>query len=243
MKSGQLIQSEKELKEIDLSGEEFVFFSTSAVQNCFSWNYTQKNSLDYFIYGISKNPRKLLSHIQRIFFCYHESHSEQLYAALMDFFLVLNGCGKEISLRMFDGSKSRLSDENRKDLLHFLNGKSGIEAGLQGSRYSLFDNGLIGTNKLIFQNPVPKPREEYGSLKIAQDFIEYSQLDEARIVLENAIMEKSESKEIHEELLSLYRSKEDCADFQRMYAYVKRQGSFMLSRWHDVNASLLESTK
>jgi hypothetical protein len=241
MMNCQLITNDKEPEDIDLTGSEFMFFSKSSVQRCLSWHYAQKYSLDYFEHQVSKKPTNLLSHIQRIFFCYHENLSEQLYASLLDFFLILNGYGKEARLRMFQGSKSRLSPEHRKQLSRLLNGEIDSVDKLQGNRYSLLDKGLSGTSNLISRVSASKSSEKLDALKIAQDFIEYSQLEEARVVLEIAIMEKLDSEEIHEELLSLYHSTEDIANFQKMYTHVKQQDSFMLKTWHDFNSSLVES--
>ena len=242
MMNCQLITHDKEPEDVDLTGSEFIFFSTDSVRQCLNWYYAQKDSLDYFEHQVSRKPKNLLSHIQRIYFCYHENLSEQLYASLLDFFLILNGCGKEIRLRMFQGAKSRLSPEHREDLSRLLKGEINSVDNLQGNRYSLLDKGLSGTSNLISRVSAPISSEKLDALKIARDFIEYSQLEEARIVLEIAIMEKLDSEEIHEELLSLYHSTEDIANFQKMYAHVKQQDSFMVKAWHDFHSSLVASS-
>ena len=136
MKNRQLITLEKEPDEVDLTGSEFIFFSADPVQQCISWHYAQKHSLDYFLHQVSKKPTNLICHIQRIFFCYHENISEQLYASLLDFFLVLNGNGRDISSRMYHGSKSRLSSEHKENLSCLLKGRIGRLDRLLGNRYS-----------------------------------------------------------------------------------------------------------
>ena len=239
MKNRQLITLEKEPDEVDLTGSEFIFFSADPVQQCISWHYAQKHSLEYFLHQVSKKPTNLICHIQRIFFCYHENISEQLYASLLDFFLVLNGNGRDISLRMYHGSKSRLSPEYRGNLSRLLTVGAGELDRPLGHRYSLLYKGLTGSCNLIFRSSEPKSTKASDPLQLAQEFIEYSQLEQARVVLEKAIKEDSDSKEIHEELLSLYQSTEDFVNFQKMYAYVKQQDNFMLKTWHDFHTSLV----
>lgn len=241
MMNDRLIQCDKEPKDIVLKDFESVFFLTETVQKCFSWNNVQKNSLDFFIHQVSKKPTNLLSHLQRIYFCYHENLSEQLYASLLDFLLVLKGNGREISLRVFHGSKSRLSPKYRNELSRLFKGERDCVEDLEVSRYSLLGKGLIGSSDIITRTIEVNPSEELDELKLARDYIEYSQLEEARSVLEKAIKENRDNQEMHEELLSLYLSTEDVVNFQKMYAYVKQHDNFMLKMWKTFHTSMVES--
>ena len=78
---------------------------------------------------------------------------------------------------------------------------------------------------MIVRSSEPISTKESDPLQLAQDFIEYSQLEQARVVLEKAVKANSNSKEIHEELLSLYQSTEDFANFQKISA---RRGIYII---------------
>ena len=67
--------------------------------------------LEKRVFRIARNPKCLITHVQRIYYCFHMQLDEQLYAALVDFLVILNKQGKEISWRMVTGAKSRLSSK------------------------------------------------------------------------------------------------------------------------------------
>jgi len=181
-------------------------------------------------YRISKKPHCLFTHVQRIYCCFLARNSERLYGALVDFLLVLNKRGLAISRRMIDGSGSQLTKEQIQTLHYYGCHATADVRFLPGNRYSIFSKGLIGTPCVI--KSIEKENDsKHDPLILAKDFIEYSQLDEARSVLEEAILEHPDRQELHDELLALYRSTQDQASFAKMHSMLMESGITVPRVW------------
>jgi hypothetical protein len=186
--------------------------------------------LERLVFRVSRTPQSLQAHLERIYFCFGSYLNEQLYAALIDLLIVLNRCGRELSCRMTFGSRARLTESQFQALSHFLNDERASIEGLPCSRFSLFTKGLQSYAMLV--QVVESVREaEHDPLELAKNYIEFSQLDEAVRVLEQAILERPERTELHGELLSLYRSTSDRIGFKRIFDELTRFGASLPPEW------------
>ncbi len=196
--------------------------------------HTYECFLDKLVFKIARKPNFLISHIQRIYYCFHEDKEEQLFAALVDFLFILNKRGEAISWRMLMGVKSRLHPERFLQLKNYLKNEQAEPNLLVGNHYSILTRGFIGGNKLVIQHK-PTDQSTYDPLALARDYIEYSQLEEAKKLLERALLEEPARLEIHHELLSLYRSMRDHEGFYDMFKQVARLGIVMNEEWVETN--------
>lgn len=170
--------------------------------------------LEKLVFSVARKPQKLLTHLQRIYYCYVKGMAAQLYAAIIDFLIILNGRGLAISWRVVLGAKTSLSEDQFHVLSDFLNSK-GDPSLLPGNEYSIFSRGLQGINRFIRQIDQP-PQFDYDPLALARDHIEYSQLDEAKRVLEKAVLVEPARMELQHELMDLYQLTNDVAGFNKM---------------------------
>lgn len=234
-----MIESQLVFCEIDqkvsLDPVELSFYLDEDDKNSVDWPFSHKKSLEYLTGQIARQPRNLYSHIQRIYFCYRNSLGEQLYAAVLDLFLCNRGDGGfKLRQRMLSGVKSKLS----KDQVRLFNkslelgGKSALS--LPVNRFSIFGTGVTGARILVKQ--ILRSDGEADPLMIALDFIEYSQLDEARDVLETAILKQADREDITAELFQLYKSTRDLANFQKTYRQICKIETPLRSYWDDFNA-------
>lgn len=174
-----------------------------------------EQNLEQLIYQISVRPSYLGTHVDRIYYCFQHHLNEQLFGALVDLLIILNRRGAALSERMIKGSCPRLA-ENEFQML-FSCYKSNFEnIDVLPSRYSVFSKGLVSTILLVNQSNDDEEKV-YDPLKLARDYIEYSQLDNATRILEQAILSEPERMEFHEELLLLYRSTRNISGFDRVY--------------------------
>jgi len=75
------------------------------------------------------------------------------------------------------------------------------------SKACLLGNGAVGTSQLVvLSDDMAFTEIKRDPLTDARDHIEYSQIEAARKVLEQAILDDPGRKELHEELLGIYRS-------------------------------------
>lgn len=190
--------------------------------------FASDDGADYLNKLTSKICRKykdLLTHLRRIYFCYQKSMPEHLYAALVDLFIVLNGKGKVIRQRLLEGCRSALDDEQ----FNSLKNAGATPLKLKGNRYSLFANGVFGTLSLVeFRR---QTREKHDFLALANDFIEYSQLDQAMDTLEIGIVEDPDRTELQDALLDIYKSTGSKERFQKQYQLWSAAGAPLIDRW------------
>ncbi|MEI6705869.1 MAG: hypothetical protein WCK96_01915 [Methylococcales bacterium] len=190
-------------------------------------------SLEKLVFLIAKKPKQLTNHVQRIYYCFQKNLNKQLFAAIVDFLIVLNRQGQPISWRVVLGAKSRLTTEQFEELKVYLKGKHTDINLLSGNQYSIFSKGLVGVNKLIQQ--IEKEEKEDDPLTIALDHIEYSQLDDAKKVLEEAILVQPERQDLRQELCDLYKLTGDPSGFHQMMAKLTRLGVGMTDDWNQLN--------
>ncbi|MDO9213521.1 MAG: hypothetical protein Q7U23_06775, partial [Methylococcales bacterium] len=190
-------------------------------------------ALEKLVFLIAKKPKCLINHVQRIYYCFQENLGEQLYAALVDLLIILNKQGQAISWRMVLGTKSQLTTEQFQELKSYLKGNQVSTSRLMGNRYSVFSKGLVGVNKMIQQ--IENEVKEDDPLMIALDHIEYSQLDEAKTVLEEAILLQPERLDLQQELFDLYKLTGDSNRFHQLLANLTRLGVSMTDDWNQLN--------
>jgi len=183
------------------------------------------SSLNTLSFRVLRKPRDLMAHLRRIYFCYQNALGDPLYAALLDFLIILNGKGRKISTRLVQGSHSHLNDS------HVSAVKSALKAPRQvsGNRYSLFTTGVIGITNVIEVSNTVQGQHDY--LKLADDFIEYSQLDEAMSILEQGLDEYPEREELQVVLLELYKSTDSRERFNQRYEMIKTANVPFVKEW------------
>ncbi len=182
-------------------------------------------SLSEIVNEIRRHPDNLAAHVQRIFRCYRDDLVDPLYAALVDFFIVLNKRGQAISRRMLGGSLAKLSDRQGALLKAALTEEMDDVSLLEGNRYSLFCRGLSGTVQLIEKLEEQKING-LDPLKLARDAVEYCQLEEAMHILESAIEEQPQPPEVHQLLLELYESTQNQTRFESVLTRLQHRDFF-----------------
>ena len=190
--------------------------------------------LERQVFLITKKPKCLVNHMRRIYYCFQKNLNNQLFAAIVDFLVVLNQHGQAISWRVVLGAKSRLSSEQFQELKCYLKGDGVGVNLLQGNQYSVFSRGLVGINKMV-QPIIGKEEQINDPLIIALDHIEYSQLDEAKKVLEEAILAQPEREDLRQELCNLYKLTGDSNRFHQMLARLTRLGVSVTDDWNQLN--------
>ncbi|MGZ0080124.1 FimV family protein [Methylomonas sp. ZR1] len=180
-------------------------------------------ALTALVFKISRNPKDLLAHLRRIYFCYDRRLSEQLYAALLDLMIILDGKGTAISRRMIQASQSRLLVQQCQDLLK-TDGQTP-----PANRYSLFSKGLLASRELVRSRRQTEAQHDY--LALANDFIEYSQLEQAMDVLETGINLQHDRPDLQLALLELYKSTKNRERFQLNRQRFSDSGVVLEGEW------------
>jgi len=230
----QLIACSDEQNTANEPAEFNMFLLSDSNAFNFTDNKLPDNCLKNLVFLVARKPKRLIAHIQRIYHCYQANLQEQLFAALVDLLVILNRRGKAISRRMIIGAKSRLSAEQYSILQKFM-AEDFDAALLTGNQYSVFTKGLVGTGNLVQQIETPD-KQTHDPLELAHDYIEYSQLAEAKNILEKAIINQPQRLELHQCLLELYKATLDTSGFIKMFNIVAGLDVSIPNDWSTLQA-------
>lgn len=211
------------------------FFLDKNAAGFYEWNnWSAEKGLERLVFRVSKTPKYLQGHLERIYYCYDHHLDEALYGALIDLFIVLGNDGKALAKRMFNGTQTRLQPEQASTLYEMLAGNLSVRAVLPISRYSVFIRGLVADQVLV---EIQQQDASAGKFPLAlvKDFIGYNQLDEAIRTLEKAVLDYPERTDLHEELLSLYKTTRDQPAYKRMTAVLANRNIPLPSGWGELS--------
>ncbi len=189
-------------------------------------------SLQFLVFFIRRKPKDLMAHMQRIMLCYEHQEEVLLYAALADFFVALKDAGIAIKKRVLSGVSNKLSADSRQNLQVGINDYRLVK----GNPYSVLTSGVMNDLAMVIQSDGAHTGLVHDPLQIARDFIEYSQLEQAQKVLEEAVLSTPERADIHNDLLELYRLTNNNDGFDKLYLALDEIHHPMKDQWNDLKA-------
>ena len=171
-------------------------------------DYKQFNeqAMEYLTHNVSRNPSDLQSHIQRIYMYMADFDGERIYSALLDLFITLGNKGLQLRSRVLRESRHILKLKQYNALKDKL--KCGVNANdpMPRSQTSVLTKSYTGQPKLIERIAVKKPAIlEFDPILEAGQYLEYGQIDDARTLLEGAVLEEPWRKDLQDDLLEIYR--------------------------------------
>jgi hypothetical protein len=126
------------------------FFSDQNAAGFYEWhNWSAEKGLERLVFQVSRNPKRLQAHLERIYYCFQEHLDDQLLGALIDLLIVLNNTGLALGKRMVSGSKSRLNENQAYLLENYLANASVNSDSLPANRYSVFAKGLLSNKVMV----------------------------------------------------------------------------------------------
>lgn len=191
--------------------------------------------LDKLVFRVARKPKRLVGHVQRIYHCFHLELQDQLYGAIVDFLVVLEKRGANLSWRLVMGCKPILSSVQFQVLRDFLKDSESEVSVLNGNQYSIFSKGKLENNSMVI---LEESQADYAvdPLVIAQDYIQYCQLEQAKLVLEAAVLKQIGRYDLQLELLAIYQSTRDVEGFTKMYAKLGSLAVNIMSEWEELNS-------
>jgi len=166
----------------------------------------------FFSHQLIREPRDLLSHVQRIHFLIRQTETQAVYSALLDLFLALGARGQSLREEMLNHAMALLSTAQQQYL------KSKLETGI-GARdiipdpgQSILCKGFTGNSDLVLEVR-PQTALDNQPLQQALECLECSDLNGARLILEEAMLGDQSSLEQQQLLLEIYRKADDKEHF------------------------------
>lgn len=207
---------------------EVVFFFDGKTELNFPEEW-RKPLYEHLSHCIARNPKDLRSHVRRILLEKARNSNQGLFASLIDLFLVLENKGLSLRQRMLHIAQDSLTEEQNDKL------EGSLARGLQPTEYPELEwcilcQGILGTRSLVLvkETTIDQTRDP---LVEAREYLEYSQLDNARILLEQAILAAPERIDLHMELLDIFRLTQDNTRCKAMIAKLKGLENPMIDKW------------
>jgi hypothetical protein len=211
------------------------FFSDKNAAGFYEWHdWSVDKGLERLVFKVSRTPKYLQCHLERIYYCFQEHLDGELFGALVDLLLVLKKDGKALGKRMVAGSKSRLTDPQFHALNNYIDNRGAVSRLMLLNRYSVFAKGLESSSTMV-QLTKDAGGKAHDPLTLARDYVEFSQLENAINVLEQAILIEPERLDLHAELLSLYRSTRNKTGFNQFYDELSRRKINLPPEWGQLN--------
>ena len=179
---------------------------------------SSKNFIDNLEYRVSREPQDLRSHILRITHYMRLRHEAGVYGALVDLFIVLGQNGVSIRQRMLGQAKSFLSHKR------FLFFNSIIQRGIRDSdpvpdvQTAVLSKGYTGKKVFIIENAHRSCKDLSDPRQEAIDCLIHGKVNEARKILEHAVLQEPWREDLQIDLLEIYWATRDLSACQSMYA-------------------------
>jgi len=192
--------------------------------------YCNPRVSDFLAHQVARNPTDLRRHVQRISYFLIKRDGPGAYGAIVDLFIALGAKGIALRRKMLRTAIPLLSPDQRRALEEKL--ESGLSAldRMPLSRESILGKGIRGTTRLVERNVV-RVESDVDVLKEARSHLEYGQVDEARQVLEQAVLQDPAREDVHKELLEIYIGYKDDKHFSSMVQALRFTGNPVPSAW------------
>ncbi len=189
-----------------------------------------EKAADFLARGVARSPINLITQIQRLNLCLAKRDAEGTYGALLDLFITLGEKGLLIRRRMLLRAKPLLTDEQFQALALRLD--TGISAAdpMPPSPNSVLSKGLTGIRQLVVRIHDDEGRQR-DPLDEAIEYLEYSQIDKAKEILEKAVLADPSRKDLQHNLLTIYRASNDQEGFSAMQDKLRNLETPVSDEW------------
>ena len=184
---------------------------------------------EYLSHYISRHSKDLLVHVQRINFALSREQEAELFGAMLDLYIALGEGGLSLRRKMLKRVSAQLNPEHLAFLSDAL--ESGIDARLvvEHSGISMLTNGFSGSDELVI---VERDQANTGDpLQQAMTSVECSNLDEARVILEDALYSDRSNSDQQKLLLEIYRKTDDKKHFMALYETFEGDSNPVQADW------------
>ncbi len=198
-----------------------------------------EKAIEHLSHMVSRTPQDLKVHLHRIVASYHSRQGEALYGALLDLFIVLDKKGFLLRQRLFNKFAALLPDYQATALKQALMLGAAKFESLPHSACSRFNKGVVGNTNLVIKTGEPS-QHQFSILDEARDLIDSGLIDDARMILEQAIVQQPDDEHINRELLELYRCTKNKAAFAAIHQQLDGLPVAFADEWQTLAEMLLE---
>lgn len=171
---------------------------------------------DKLAHQITRFPNDLRSHTQRIIIFIEQCKIEALYSGLVDLFLILGDKGAALRKRLLLMARSVLPDHQFDFLQQALSAGLDSNISVIDANQSILSHGRKNKTPFIAKNSIDASIS-IGLMEQVDSYLEYGQLDEARLLLEKSLLENPLQQEGHQDLAVIFQKMANKALFVSFY--------------------------
>ncbi|MEE9426381.1 MAG: hypothetical protein V3V18_15595 [Methylococcales bacterium] len=175
---------------------------------------------------VQRYPKGLAFHVCRIDRALCMNNEEAVYAAVLDFFYILEDKGQEFRQRILNKVSNHLSEELKFALEQAVSGQI-PSRGLPFSSRSVLHDGMHSDDQelvIIATTTSSNQSTDLDPVNTARLCLESGQLEQAQEILESQLKIEPERVAIRRDLLEIYRATQDAEGFRSSYHLLKTHG-------------------
>jgi hypothetical protein len=201
-------------------------------QNC------ELRAREHFCHQVARTPLDFRVHVQRINFEVRRKENQAIYSALLDLYIALGSQGSSIRNRMLEKTRPFLYPEQKSFFeTNVQNGVSSEDVAPE-AKFSVLTKSVAG--RFTFIEKVEEPTQDTQSaLELANEHIEFGQIDQAIAVLEQSISAERACIEEQKLLIDVHRHLRQRYVFQKSRKIIIDKKVDMISEWHELYRELL----
>lgn len=203
-----------------------------------------EKAFNYLSTRIARNKYDLNSHVQKIVLAQALNHSEKTFDALLDLFIALGEKGLPLRTRMLTRAARNLPADQIAFFRNRL--KTGVNSTdiVPTATGALLSGGTWGNCTIIRKVESNRHQDqEDDPLTTARQLIDMGYIEDARLMLEEALITSPQHTEICDELLALYRHTRDKKNLDVMLDRLQDTPPANIERWQQLSEQLAEHLK
>jgi hypothetical protein len=157
--------------------------------------------------AVARDPLDVEAHVRRVALATRERSSGHIFTALIDLFLALGPQGRALRALMLASARDGLTPEEAQFFEQALDPGLTRSAGLPMGTQSVLDPGLMGAVEMVTQ--ARRAVAQQSVAEQAAELVNHGDLDGARQMLEDALMQNPDDAAASQELLAIYRYSRD----------------------------------
>jgi hypothetical protein len=162
----------------------------------------------FLAHQVARTPNDLQPHVQRIYLHVTQTNAVEGYGALVDLFIVLGPRGGPLRRRVLKTARPLLEPRQYEALVHKLEGGLHAADAIPSAPASMLSKGIRGAHQLV-ERVTTRAAGMQDPLDEARSCLEYGQVEQARELLEDALLSEPWRLDLHGDLLEIYRAMRD----------------------------------
>jgi hypothetical protein len=196
-------------------------------------------SADYFAFHVARTPGDLLGHVQRVKLHWHRREGDRAFGALVDLFVALGPAGQSLRKRLLNQLVPILKPAQQRALRSRLaTGLKPADALAEPPRFSVLFRGMLGGETIVRVSSQETESAHTDTLAEVQAYLEFGQIQEAKSLLEEALLREPEREDLHRELLEIYIHARDRDGLLSMQERLRDLGRVIGTAWTHAESTL-----